>query len=133
MSDKQLLALGIGLVNGAIHLMQQQIVEEILHAQGQRSLGIALLTIFLVDEDAQAGTAVESVVVMDVDAAYGLPALGQVDHQAELFLGRNVVVAQQELLDLEAGVGHMRTTDPPDVAVVLPTENPFGILRLCTA
>lgn len=110
--------------------MQQQIVEEIFDAQCQGCLGIALLTIHLVNQDAQTGATVERVVVVDVDATDGGSAFGQVNHQAELLLGRYVVVAQQELLDLKTGVGDMRPTHPPDVAVVLPMEYHVGILGL---
>lgn len=110
--------------------MQQQIVEEIIDAQCQGRLSVALLAISLVDEDTQACTAVETVVVVDVDAAYGLRASGQVNHQAELLLGHYVVVAQKKLFDLETGVGDMRPTHPPDFAVVFPLEYHLGILRL---
>jgi hypothetical protein len=73
---------------------------------------------------------VEAVIVEDVDATNGLSAFGQVDHQAELFVAEQVIVAQKELLNLETGVGHMRPTDPPDVAVVFPKANLTGILGL---
>lgn len=88
------------------------------------------MTIILVDKDAQAGAAINGIIIVDVDAADGLPIFSQVNHQAELLLGRNVIVAQQKLLNLEAGVGDMRPAHPPDVAVVLPPIDAFGILRL---
>jgi hypothetical protein len=75
---------------------------------------------------------VDAVVVEDVDAADGLPAFGQVNHQAKLLIAEQVVVAQKELLNLETGVGHVRPADPPDVAIVLPKENLSGILGLGT-
>ena len=105
-------------------------MEEILDAQGQGGLGIALLTVGLVNQDAQAGSLVESIVIIDVDAADGLPAFGQVDHQAKLLLRRYVVVVQQKLLDLKAGIGRMRAAHPPDVTVVFPTVYPLGVFWL---
>jgi hypothetical protein len=85
-----------------------------------------------VNQNAQTRPLVDAVVVEDVDAADGLPAFGQVNHQTELFVAEQVIVAQQELFDLETGVGHVRPADPPDVAIVLPKENLSGILGLGT-
>ncbi len=130
LSCKELLACGVALVDGAIHLMEQQMIKKVFEAQGQSGFGIALLTVGLVDEDAQSRPLVEGIVVVDVDAAYGLPVFGQVNHQAELLCAEQVVVVQQELLNLETGIGHMGAAHSPDVAVVLPKENLSGILRL---
>ncbi len=132
LSDKQLLAFQIGLIDGTIHLVQHDIVEKIFNAQRQSSFGIALLAIGLVDENAQARPLVNAIIVENVDAADGLPAFGQVDHQAKLLIAEQVIVAQKELLDLKTGVGHVRPAHPPDVAVVLPNENLTGILGLGT-
>ena len=128
--DEQLLALGIGFVDGAIHLMEQHIIKKVFDAQGQSGFCVALSAEGFVNQDAQSGPLVDGVVVEDVDAAYGLSAFGQVNHQAELPLTGQVVVVQEELLDLEKGVGHMRPTHSPDVAVVLPKENLTGIFGL---
>ena len=84
----------------------------------------------LVDEDAQTGALVETVVVVNVDAADGWPIFGQVDHQAQLLVGLQVVVAQQELLNLKVRVGGVRSAHAPHVAVILPNENLLGIFRL---
>ena len=123
LTKKKLLALRVGLVDGAIHLMQQQIFKKVFNAQGQRSLGIALLAVGFVDENAQAGAAVEGIVIIDVDAANGGSAFGQVGHQTELLLSGDVVVVQQKLLNLKAGIGGMCAAYPPDVAVVFPAVN----------
>ena len=89
-----------------------------------------MLTVGLVNQDAQASSFVEGVVVVDVDAADGLPAFGQVDHQAKLLLRRYVVVVQQKLLDLKAGIWRMCATHPPDVTVVFPAVDPLGVFWL---
>ena len=128
--DEQLLAIGVGFVNGAIHLMEQHIIKKVFDAQGQGGFCVALLAEGFVDQDAQASPLVDGVVVENVDTAYGLSAFGQVNHQSKLPLAGQVVVVQKELLDLEKGVGHMRPTHSPDVAVVLPKENLTGILGL---
>lgn len=110
--------------------MQQQIMEEILDAQAQGGLGIALLAVGLVNQDAQAGSFVESIVIIDVDAADGGAAIGHVNHQAELLLRRYVVVVQQKLLYLKAGIWRMCATHPPDVTVVFPAVDPLGVFWL---
>ena len=112
--------------------MQHDIIEKILNAQSQSGFGIALLAKRFVNQNAQTRPLVDAVVVEDVDAADGLSAFGQVNHQSELLVAEQVIVAQKELLNLESGVGHVRPTDPPDVAVVLPKENLSGILGLGT-
>lgn len=127
---KQLLTFRVGLVDGTVHLVEHDIMEEVFDTQSQSGLGIALLAVCLINQDAQARPLVDAVVVEDVDAANGLSAFGQVDHQAELLVAEQVVVAQQELLDLKPGVRHMRPADTPDGAVVLPKENLPGILGL---
>ena len=132
LADKQLLTLRVGFIDGTIHLMQHNIVEKIFNAQSQSRLGIALLAKRLVDEDAQSSAAIETVVVEDVDTTNGRPAFIQVDHQTELLVAEQVIVAQQELLDLKTSVRHMRPTNPPDVAVVLPKEDLTGVLGLGT-
>ena len=130
LSNKQLLTFRVSLVNGTIHLMEHDVMEEVFDAQSQSGLGIALLAESLVDKDAQTRPLVDAVIVEDVDTANGLATFGEVDHQAELLVAEQVVVAQQELLDLESGIRHMGAAHPPDVAVVLPKENLSGILRL---
>ena len=132
LTNKQLLALCIGFINGTIHLVQHDILEEIFDAQSQSSFGIALLAKRFVNQNAQTCPLIDAIIVENVDATDGLPAFGQVDHQAELLVAEQVIVAQKKLLDLESGVGHMRPTDPPDVSVVLPKENLSGILGLGT-
>ena len=112
--------------------MQHNVVEKVLDAQSQSSLGIALLAKCFVDEDAQSRAAIEAIIIEDVDTADGLSAFIQVNHQTELLVAEQVVVSQQELLYLKTSVRHMRPTDPPDVAVVLPKENLTGILGLGT-
>ena len=120
----------IQLINGTIHLVQHNVVEKVLNAQSQSSLGIALLAKRLVDEDAQSRAAIEAIIIEDVDTADGLSAFIQVNHQTELLVAEQVVVVQQELLYLKTGIGHMRPAHPPDVTVVLPKENLTGIFRL---
>ena len=129
---KQLLTFRVGLVDGTVHLVEHDIVEEVFDAQSQRSLGIALLAVCLINQDAQSRAAIEAVVVEDVDTADGCSAFIQINHQTELLVAEQVVVAQQELLDLKTGVRHMRSADTPDGAVVLPKENLPGILGLGT-
>jgi len=129
---EQLLTFGVQCVDGTMHLMQHEVAEKVFDAQGKRGFGIALLTVCFVDEDSQTGALVEAVVVVDVDAADGLPTFAQVDHQTELLVAEQVIVAQKELLNLESGVGYMRSTYPPNVAIVLPKENLSGIFGLGT-
>jgi len=127
---EQLVAFGVQRVNGAMHLVQHEVAEKVFNAQAKRGLGVALPAVGLVDEDAQTGALVEAVVVVNVDAADGLSALGQVDHQTELLVGLQVVVGQQELLDLEARVGGVSPAHAPNVAVVLPAVDKLCIFRL---
>ena len=127
---EQLVAFGVQRVNGAMHLVQHEVAEKVFNAQAKRGLGVALPAVCLVDEDAQAGALVDAVVVVDVDAADGLPIFRKVNHQAQLLVGLQVVVAQQELLDLKARVGGMGAAHAPHVAVVLPSVNLLGIFRL---
>ena len=110
--------------------MQHYIMEKVLYTQGQSGLGIALLAMLFVDQDAQSSALVDAVVVEDVDAADGFARLVQVNHQAELFGGDQVVVAQQKLLNLKTAIGNVCPADPPDVAVVLPSEDKLGVVRL---
>jgi hypothetical protein len=112
--------------------MQHDIFEEIFDAQSQSSFGIALLAKRFVNQNAQTCPLVDAIIVENVDATDGLSVFIQVNHQAELLVAEQVIVAQQELLNLESSVGHMRPTDSPDVAVVLPKENLSGILGLGT-
>ena len=127
---EKLLALLVGLVNGTVHLMEHDIVEEVFDAQSQSCLGIALLAMRLVNQNAQARPLVDAVVVEDVDAADGLSVFGQVNHQAELLVAEQVVVDQQKLLNLKTGIRHMGAAHAPYGAVVLPKENLTGILGL---
>ena len=83
-----------------------------------------------VDEDADLGTFVESIVVVDVDATDGLLRVDEVNHQAELFLRVQVVVVQQELLDVEQRVGRNGSADAPHGAVVFPVVNQRRVFRL---
>ena len=83
-----------------------------------------------VDEDADANMLVHRVVIVKVEAADGGLGFIQVNHQTELFLAEQVVVIQQELLDLELCIGHIRSADTPNRAVVLPTINLCTILGL---
>ena len=129
---KKLLTHQIGFIDRTIHLIQHDVVEKVLDAQSQSSLGVTLLTKRFVNQDAQSCTAIEAVVVEDVDTADGLSAFIQVNHQTELLVGEQVVVSQQELLYLKASVRHMRPAHPPNVAVVLPKENLTGIFGLGT-
>ena len=129
---KKLLTHQIGFINGTIHLVQHNVVEKVLNAQSQSSLGVTLLAKRFVNQDAQSCAAIEAVVIENVDTADGCSAFIQVDHHTELLLACQVVVPQQELLYLEVGIGYMRSTHAPDVAVVLPKENLTGILRLGT-
>ena len=130
MAEKQLLTLCIGRVDGAIHLVHKKVLKKIVDTQPQGGFGIALLAKCLVNEDAQSCTAIETVVVEDVDAADGLSVFGQVNHQPELLVAEQVVVAQQELLNLKTGIRHMGAAHAPYGAVVLPKENLTGILGL---
>ena len=130
MAEKQLLTLCIGRVDGAIHLVQKKVLKKIVDTQPQGGFGIALLAKCLVDQDAQARPLVDGVVVEDVDAANSLSGLVQVNHQTELFLTQQVVVAHQKLFDLETGVGHMGTANPPYGPVILPGIDQFRILGL---
>ena len=116
LSCKELLACGVALVDGAMHLMEQQMIKNVFEAQGQSGFGVALLTEGFVDENAQARPLVDAVVVEDVDAAYGLAGFGQVNHQAELLGTKQVVVVQKELLNLETGIGHIGAAHSPVVA-----------------
>lgn len=91
---------------------------------------MALFAVCRVDEDADADVPIDGVVVVKVEAADGSAAFVQVNHQAELFLAKQIVVAQQELFDLETGVGNESPADAPNGAIVLPSINPFGVVGL---
>ena len=129
MTDKQLLTLRIGFIDRTIHLMQHNVVEKVLDAQSQSSLGVTLLAKRFVNQDAQSCAAIEAVVIENVDTADGCSTFIQVNHQSELLVAEQVVVSQQELLYLKASVRHMRPAHPPNVAVVFPKENLTRILR----
>lgn len=89
---------------------------------------MALVSVRLVNEDAYADVFINGVEVVKVKAADGSVAFDEVNHQAELLLAEQVVVTQQELLDLEACVGHKSPADAPHGAVVLPAVNQLGVV-----
>ena len=127
---KQMLALHIQLVDDAKGLVELQVVEKIVQAKGEGGLGVALLAVRRINEDADADVFINGVEVVKVEAADGSAAVGEVNHQAELLLAEQVVVVQQELLDLEARVGYKRPAHAPHGAVVLPAVNLLGVVGL---
>ena len=130
---KQMLAFHIQLVDGAMGLVEHQVVRKVVDAKRKCGLGMALFAMCRINENAYANMLIDRVVVVKVKAADGGSALVQVNHQAELFLAVEVVVAQQELLDLEQGIRHMGATDAPNGTVVFPAVNLSGIFRLGAA
>ena len=79
--------------------MEHRILEKVLNCHDKCIVGVTLVAVILVNEDADSGTLVDGVVVENVDTADALAVV--VNHQTQLVVREQVVVIHQELLDLE--------------------------------
>ena len=111
--------------------MDHQIVEKIFEAAMDGVGGIAVATVFFIDEHSDAETAVDGVVVEQVDASDRLFTKLVLNHESELMAGSQVGVGDQKLIDLKAGDRCTGFADPPYTAVVFPTINQLTVLGLC--
>lgn len=91
---KQVPALGVQFVDDAESLVELQVVEKIVQAKEEGGLGMALVAVHRVDEDAYADVFINGVEVVKVEATDGSAVFGEVNHQAELLLAEQVVVVQ---------------------------------------
>ena len=128
---EQPVACVVQVVDKTIDLMRHDVLKQVVKAQLDGIVGIAVSAAGLVDQHAQGYTAVDRVVVVQVDAADRCLTTLHFDHQAELTVGDQIAVAQQELLNLKQGKRCAGLTDSLKVAIVLPIIDLSGIFRLC--